>query len=387
MPEQDAETATGQGPSNDFRVHSRNCSVTRMETSFTVFNKPKVELHIHLDATIRPETILHFARKKKLQSPWFENHETLLNKVVCAKQGSLTEFLSKFHYYMPAVVGDPEAIRRIAYEFVETKAKEGVVYVEVRYNPHLFANCNVDPLQFGQKEGDLTPEKVVELVNQGLKEGEKDFNIKVRSILCCLRHMPEWSPEVVELCKKYQNDTVVAIDLAGDEGLKSEVFPGHLQAYQEAVRSGIHRTVHAGEAGPASVVKEAVELLKAERIGHGYHTIDDPVLYKRMLQMDMHFEMCPWSSFVTGSCGSDFTKHPLIQFKKDGANCSLNNDGPLPLNTGLENDYNIAKTYMGFSEEDFMRMNINAARSCFLPEDEKKQLLGVLYEAYGMIDL
>ncbi|CAJ0925051.1 unnamed protein product [Ranitomeya imitator] len=112
----------------------------------------QVELHIHLDATIRPETILHFARKKKLQSPWFENHETLRNKVVCAKQGSLTEFLSKFHYYMPAVVGDPEAVRRIAYEFVETKAKEGVVYVEVRYNPHLFANSNVDPLQFGQKD-------------------------------------------------------------------------------------------------------------------------------------------------------------------------------------------------------------------------------------------
>ncbi|XP_075032499.1 adenosine deaminase-like isoform X2 [Mixophyes fleayi] len=322
-----------------------------------------------------------------MDSHIFENLETLLKNVTCTKPGSLTEFLSKFHYYMPAVVGDRQAVKRIAYEFVESKAKEGVVYVEVRYNPHLFANCKVDPIQWGQKEGDLTPDEVVELVNQGLKEGERDFNIKVKSILCCLRHMPEWSPEIVELCKKYHNDTVVAIDLAGDEGLKNETFPGHLRAYEEAARCGIHRTVHAGEAGPPSVVKEAVELLKAERIGHGYHTVQDPVLYDRLLKMDMHFEMCPWSSYITGACDPDFTKHPLIQLKKDGANYSLSNDGPLPMGASLETDYNIAKTHMGFNEEDFMQANINAARSCFLPYKEKKELLDLLYKAYGMTDL
>ncbi|XP_063814940.1 adenosine deaminase-like isoform X2 [Pseudophryne corroboree] len=346
-----------------------------------------VELHIHLDASIKPETILFYARKKQMESHIFENLETLMKNVVCTKPGSLTEFLSKFHHYMPAVVGDREAVKRIAYEFVEMKAKEGVVYVEVRYNPHLFANCKVDPIQWGQKEGDLSPDEVVELVNQGLKEGERDFNIKVRSILCCLRHMPEWSPEIVELCKKYHNDTVVAIDLAGDEGLKSETFPGHLRAYEEAVKCGIHRTVHAGEAGPPSVVKEAVEMLKAERIGHGYHTVEDPVLYDRLLKTDMHFEMCPWSSYITGACYPDFTQHPLIRLKNDRANYSLSNDGPLPMGATLETDYNIAKTHMGFSEEDFMRANINAARSCFLPEKEKKELLEELYKAYGMTEL
>ncbi|XP_068120109.1 adenosine deaminase-like isoform X3 [Hyperolius riggenbachi] len=282
--------------------------------------------------------------------------------------------------------GDREAVKRIAYEFVETKAKEGVVYVEVRYNPHLFANCKVDPIQWNQERGDLTPEEVVVLVNQGLKEGERDFNIKVKSILCCLRHMPEWSPEIAELCKKYHNDTVVAIDLAGDEGLKSETFPGHLRAYEEAVRCGIHRTVHAGEAGPSSVVKEAIDTLKAERIGHGYHTLEDPALYDRLLKMDMHFEMCPWSSYITGACDPDFTKHPLIQLKKDGANFSINNDGSLSLGASLERDYEIAQNDMGFSKEDFMRANINAARSCFLPKGEKKELLELLCKAYGRKD-
>ncbi|KAL8179427.1 UNVERIFIED_CONTAM: hypothetical protein K2H54_066404 [Gekko kuhli] len=91
---------------------------------------------------------------------------------------------------MPAIAGDRDAVRRIAYEFVEMKAKEGVIYVEVRYSPHLLANCKVNPIPWGQRKGDLTPDEVVNLVNQGLKAGEEAFNIKARSILCCMRHMP-----------------------------------------------------------------------------------------------------------------------------------------------------------------------------------------------------
>ncbi|MBN3296265.1 ADA deaminase, partial [Amia calva] len=195
----------------------------------------------------------------------------------------------------------------------------------------------------------------------------------------------DWSKDVVELCKKYRNDGVVAIDLAGDESIDCQAYPGHRVAYEEAVRSGIHRTVHAGEVGPPSVVKEAVEILKAERIGHGYHTIDDQELYQQLLQQNMHFEVCPISSKYTGACPADFSKHPAIRFKEDKANYSLNTDDPLIFDSTLDTDYKTAKTYMGFTEEEFMRVNLNAARSSFLPEKEKKDLVNSLYEAYGMI--
>ncbi|XP_030067680.1 adenosine deaminase [Microcaecilia unicolor] len=355
-----------------------------MEQVLPAFDKPKVELHIHLDASIKPETILYFANKRQIKLP-ANSREELLQHICCKKPGSLTEFLAKFNHYMPAIAGDREAVKRIAYEFLEMRAKEGVMYVEVRYSPHLLANSKVDPIPWGQKSGDLTPDEVVDLVNQGLREGERDFNIKARSILCCLRHMPSWSLEVVELCKKYHNDTVVAVDLAGDEALYSEAYPGHKEAYEEAVVCGLHRTVHAGEAGPASVVREAVEILKAERIGHGYHTIEDPVLYKELLEKNMHFELCPWSSYLTGACGSDFTKHPTLQFKKDKANYSFSTDSPLLFDNTLETDYSIAKKYMSFTEEEFMQVNINAAQSSFLPEKEKKELLNKLFQAYEMI--
>uniref|UniRef100_A0A8C0NBM7 Adenosine deaminase n=1 Tax=Canis lupus familiaris TaxID=9615 RepID=A0A8C0NBM7_CANLF len=234
--------------------------------------------------------------------------------------------------------------------------------------------------------GDLTPDEVVALVSQSLQEGERDFKVKVRSILCCLRHQPNWSLEVVELCQKYQQ-TVVAIDLAGDETIKgSSLFPGHVKAYEEAVRRGIHRTVHAGEVGSAEVVKEAVDTLKTERLGHGYHTLEDEALYARLRQENMHFEICPWSSYLTGAWKSD-TEHAVVRLKNDQANYSLNTDDPLIFKSTLETDYQMTKQGMDFTEEEFKRLNINAAKSSFLPEDEKKQLLDLLYKAYGMPSL
>uniref|UniRef100_A0A8C9P9F3 Adenosine deaminase n=1 Tax=Spermophilus dauricus TaxID=99837 RepID=A0A8C9P9F3_SPEDA len=320
-----------------------------------------VELHVHLDGAIKPETILYYGRKRGIALP-ANTAEELQNIIGMDKPLSLPEFLSKFDYYMPAIAGSREAIKRIAYEFVEMKAKEGVVYVEVRYSPHLLANSKVEPIPWNQAEGDLTPDEVVDIVGQGLKEGEQAFGVKVRSILCCMRHQPNWSLEVVELCKKYQHHTVVAIDLAGDETIKgSSYFPGHVEAYEEAVRSGIHRTVHAGESSPAEVVQEV-----------------------RATATYLLLQVCPWSSYLTGAWKPD-TEHAVIRFKNDQANYSLNSDDPLIFKSTLDTEYHMTKQDMGFTEEDFKRLNINAVKSSFLPEDEKKELLDQLYRAYKML--
>ncbi|XP_074066227.1 adenosine deaminase [Macrotis lagotis] len=346
-----------------------------------VFNKSKVELHVHLDGAIKPETIWYFGQKRGISFP-VKTVEELRELIGMDKPLSLPEFLAKFDLYMPAIAGDREAIKRVAYEFVEMKSKENVKYVEVRYSPHLLANSKVDPIPWNQAEGDVTPDDVVFLVNQGLQEGERDFNIKVRSILCCMRHMPKWSPEVVELCKKYHHHTVVGIDLAGDETIQdSTQFSGHVKAYEEAVKNGIHRTVHAGEVGPASNVQQAVDILHAERIGHGYHTLEDSTLYNKLLQENMHFEVCPWSSYLTGAW-KEGTPHAVIRFKDDKANYSLNTDDPLIFKSTINTDYNMTKKQMGFTEEEFMRLNINAAKSSFLPDSEKKELLDQLHKDY-----
>uniref|UniRef100_A0A8C5CDW9 adenosine deaminase n=1 Tax=Gadus morhua TaxID=8049 RepID=A0A8C5CDW9_GADMO len=215
----------------------------------------QVELHVHL------------MERRGVSLP-ADMSEGMTQIIILQEPATLTEFLGKFAEYMHVIAGDREAIKRIAYEFVEDKAKEGVVYVEVRYQSSL-------PGQHS------TRMDVVRLVNEGLKEGEKAFNVQAR--VHSLLHASH-------LCKKYRHEGVVAIDLAGDESLNTDAQSGHRLAYEEAVLCGIHRTVHAGEVGPPSVVKEAVEVLKAERIGHGYRTLEDPALYKQLLDQKMHFE-------------------------------------------------------------------------------------------------
>ncbi|MEQ2298484.1 hypothetical protein AMECASPLE_005606, partial [Ameca splendens] len=342
----------------------------------------KIELHVHLDGAIRVQTIIEVAKRRGMYLE--KTAEELKEMIILHEPATLTEFLEKFSVYMHVIAGDREAIKRIAYEFVEDKAKEGVIYVEVRYSPHFLANCNVEPIPWNQQKGDLSPDDVVHLVNEGLREGERAFKIKARSILCCMRHMPNWSMDVVQLCDKYRNNGVVAIDLAGDELQNCEARPEHKTAYKEAIRLGIHRTVHAGEVGPATVVKEAVEVLKAERIGHGYRTLEDQDLYKDLLEKNMHFEMCPISSKWTSACPSDFSKHPIIRFRQDKANYSLNTDDPLIFDSNLALDYSTVHKYMGFTEEEFIRVNINSAKSCFLPDGEKQELLQKLHTAYGI---
>ncbi|XP_057673225.1 adenosine deaminase [Corythoichthys intestinalis] len=349
-----------------------------------VFDEPKVELHVHLDGAVRAQTIIDVARRRGIRLA-ADTAEELRRLLVLREPATLTGFLAKFAVYMHVIAGDRDAIERIAYEFVEDKAKQGVIYAEVRYSPHLLANADVEPIPWNQEEGDLSPDEVVRLVNRGLRDGERAFSVKVRSILCCMRHMPSWSADVVELCKKYRHEGVLAIDLAGDESLDCQAYPGHARAYQEAARCGIRRTVHAGEVGPPSVVKEAVEVLKAERVGHGYRTLEDPQLYAQLLATNMHFEVCPISSKLTGACDADFSKHPVVRLRKDKANYSLNTDDPLIFDSTLQLDYSVACQHMGFTRQEFRRLNICSAASSFLPEPEKNELLHQLYRAYGMI--
>ncbi|XP_072108187.1 adenosine deaminase-like isoform X2 [Mobula birostris] len=319
------------------------------------FPKPKVELHVHLDGAIRLKTILHYARKREIQLP-AENEHELQKLISCGKPSTLTDALLKFSYYMPVIAGSREAIQQIAYELVEDKANEGVIYFEARYSPHYLANYNVHPLPWGQSEGDLSPDEVVQIVNQGFQSGQQDFGIKVRSILRCIHHMEAWLTEVVQPCKEYENEGVVGIDLAGDESMDCNSHPGHVQAFEMAMKYGVHRTVHAGEVSPPRVTREAVELLKAERIGHGYSVIQDPLLYKELLHKQIHIEACPYSSVLTGACDPDYTKHPIVTFEKDKANFSLNTDDPLVFNSTIHTDYIIAAEYMNFSEAEFMTM-------------------------------
>ncbi|XP_055995893.1 adenosine deaminase-like isoform X2 [Ostrea edulis] len=329
--------------------------------------------------------IIETAKRRNIKFQWETTEELKSHLVMREPPYTLQALLDRFNTFMPVVAGDREALYKIAYDFCEDCKAHNAFYVEARYSPHLFANKMKDGTKppFAQSEGDITPQEVVKIICNAFDKGSKDFGIKVKSILCCVEHRPEWSMEVLELCKEFQSRGVVAIDIAcGDlePGIEHEEM--HTRAFQLASQYGIHRTVHAGESGPAAGIKLALDEMHAERIGHGYKVVDDPDLYERCRRENVHFEVCPLSSVKTGSVPQNLEEHPLHRFIDDEVNFSINTDDPIVLDNDLTRDYEMVME-MGLDKEHVIATIFHAARSCFASPEEKEQILKDLVEAYG----
>lgn len=352
---------------------------SRRETS--KIPQSRVELHVHLDGSLRHETIWELSKEKGLQLPGNGTFRDLQEAMVVKHPEDLWHFLQPFLLSTPCIAGDLPAIERVAYEFCEDKAKNGVLYAEARYSPHFLLAEN------GPSDINALCE-VVRAVNRGHARGEESFHIKVRSILCTLVGANQAS-DVLELSQIFQNEGVVGIDMAAqatlDPGERIEVPDSgtEVEAFQAAAKLGIHRTVHAGETGSAEMVQRAIELYHAERIGHGYHVLEDDAVYTTVRARGIHLENCPWSSYLTGSVPLSTPKHPVVQFAEDEVNFSISTDDPMVTGHELQGDYDLVN-YWGLSEAYLIRANLNAARSCFLPKEEKEELITELVRIYGL---
>ncbi|XP_064596866.1 adenosine deaminase-like isoform X2 [Liolophura sinensis] len=305
---------------------------------------------------------------------------------VYKRPGNFLEFLHTFGVFMPCVAGDPEAVWRMAYEFCEDCAKQKICYVEARYSPHILANDSPKPY-YSPITGSFGARNVVETISDAFKKGSYDFGITAKSILCCLLDNPEWSLEVYQLCEEFRNQGVVAIDLAsGEPSSNADANTScHLEAFRKAHQTGIHRTMHAGEVGDSNSVDLAVNLFYAERIGHGYHVLDDLKLYRELCEKGIHFEVCPNSSVLTGACpeaATNLSLHPAKRFSDDDTNFSINSDDPLPCDTNLTKEFEFAKE-MGISEDKLITCIFNAAEASFTSPVEKNSLIDKLEQVYG----
>ncbi|ESP02650.1 hypothetical protein LOTGIDRAFT_138054, partial [Lottia gigantea] len=342
----------------------------------------KVELHVHLDGAIRSDTIFDIAQRRKIQIPAKTKEE--LRQQLQMKEANLDTLLEYFRTFMPVVAGSREAVYQLAYEFCEDCAKHKIKYVEARYSPHLLANSCEKPF-YSLERGSFTPREVVTTVNEAFEKGSQDFNVDVKSILCCIRTNSEFSMEVAQLCRDFRSDGVVAIDIAGPEFIlgNDKGNSPHKLAYMDAYQNGIHRTAHAGEVTPPGSVLEAIDDLHAERIGHGYTCLKDESLYQRIKKERIHLETCPISSMMTGlALAHTKINHPISKFANDEVNFSLNTDDPLVLGNNISEDYKVAME-MGLSRDQITQSIFNAARSSFTSDKEKASLIKELIRVYG----
>ncbi|KAF6031417.1 ada [Bugula neritina] len=342
-------------------------TTSNMTSNFQI--TAKVQLHVHLDGSPRLTSILPLARKRGITLP-VSTEEELRKAVVMTQPETLPKFLDRFKYFAPAYTGSLDAIRQLAREFAEDMAADDVIYSEPRYCPHLLIG-----------DSKITADEIVEAVNDEYSKAEQKLNIKLRQILCCIRDFPEYSLDIARLCEKYKGKGVVAIDIAGDES-GAALDPRHVEAFDKAKAAGVHRTVHAGESTVAAV-PVAIDELHANRIGHGYHTVENEALYQKLLRMRMHFECCPNSSIFTGACKPDWAKHPIKRFADDNFSFSLSTDDPVITDTNLSQEFDVVQNKIGVSKLRLLKTIYDGARNAFLPDAEKTELLNKLNSVYN----
>ena len=320
---------------------------------------PKIELHCHLDGSLRPETIIDIAKKEGISLPSMDRTEIQRELIAPLDCESLDEYLEKFA--IPnLVMQSKENLRRITFELFEDAARENVKYMEVRFAPLLHT------------AGGLDVDEIIQSVLDGLKDAEKQFDIKGNLILSCMRTMAaERAFEVVEKGKKFLGNGVVAIDLCASE---EEGFSGRfVEPIALAREYGYRVTIHAGEAGVGKNVLEAVELLGAERIGHGVFIKDCVEAYNIVKEKNIVLEMCPTSNVQTKAV-NEYREHPIHQFHRDGIKVTVNTDNRTVSDTTMANECNIVFNEFNISEEDYKQIYINSVEASFA-DTKTKELL------------
>jgi adenosine deaminase len=320
---------------------------------------PLVELHRHLDGSIRLETILELADQHGIALP-AKTVAGLAPFVHIDKSApGLMAFLERFEH-MTAVLVNADACRRVAYENVEDAWSEGIDYIELRYSPWFMAESH-----------GMDPREVMEACADGVRAAERDTGIRANIIGILSRTYG------ADTCMKEldailaHRDHIVAVDLAGDE----HRYPAHLfKAHFKRVRdAGLHVTIHAGEADGPQSVWSAIRDLGAERIGHGFRAIEDPALVDYLADQGIGLEACPTSNLHTSTV-ENYAAHPIRRLAERGVRFCLNTDDPGISAIDISHEYFIAAPAVGLTREQIHQSQRDGLDMAFLSAQEKSDL-------------
>jgi adenosine deaminase len=321
---------------------------------------PKTDLHVHLDGSLRLETIIDLAKRHGVELP--SNDPAELRGIMNLGQncGSLVEYLKAFDITL-RVMQHEDALYRVAYELAEDAARENVRYMEVRYSPMLHTRLG------------LRLTSVVEAVLAGLRAAHDTLGVESNVILCGIRNIsPQSSLEMAELAVAYKGRGVVGFDLAGAE--YDHPAKHHKSAFQLVRDNNINCTIHAGEAyGPESIA-QAIHVCGAHRIGHGCRLREDGDLLHYINDHRIPLEVCPSSNVQTGAV-RDLSSHPMKLYAALGLRVTVNTDNRLVTDTTVSHELWHCHTKMGLSLADIKSIIVAGFKSAFLPFHVKQAYL------------
>jgi adenosine deaminase len=293
---------------------------------------PLVDLHRHLEGSIRTSTVLDIAERTGHELAKSPRPRTAL--VADGSQTGLLPYLDKVDLAIGVLTGLDDW-GRAAGEAVDDAFDDGLDYLELRYCPGIIAH-----------ETGLAAEAVIDAVSDAVSERSKRRGLPVGLIGIVVRHLGADSAEQQMSTLLSRRDTFCAVDLAGDEAN----FPAQLfaEAFKSARDAGLHVTIHAGEAAGPESVWDAVRHLGAERIGHGVRAAEDPRLMDWLAEHGVTLEVSLTSNTQTGAA-PNYAEHQIHQLLKAGVPVSLNTDNPRVSNVRLSQEHQIALTEVGLT--------------------------------------
>ena len=310
---------------------------------------PKIELHCHLDGSLRVETVKELGIQYNVELPT-DNCDLLKDYLKAPLEcDSLSTYLNKFDLPI-SVMQSKQALSRCAYELVEDYALENTKYLEIRFNP------------YAHTKGGLTLKEVIASVIEGTNKGQGDYDLKVNVILSFNRGQKTHDIyKLIEEGKEFIGKGVVAIDLCGEE--RESFVRKYIKPIKVAREVGFKVTIHAGETGYPKNVIEAIEYLDARRIGHGVAIIHDAPCLEYVTSSNVLLEVCPTSNIQTKAFAS-YQDHPVDEFLKRGINLSIGTDNRTVSNISLSDEYTILEKTFGWSQSEFAKvynMSIDAS--------------------------
>lgn len=323
---------------------------------------PKIELHLHLDCSLSYEVV------QKLV-PGTTEAQFISEYKIEGNCSDLTEYISSAESAI-RLMQTAENLKLVVEDLFRQLEKDHVIYAEIRFAPLLHT-----------RKG-LSAENVVEAVSEAAEECIQATGIEAGIILCTLRHFTEEeSVATVELVRKFISNTrVCGLDMAGDEA--GYPIDKHVKAFEQAHRYQIPCTSHAGEACSADSVTETLNRLQPQRIGHGVRSLEEKSLIKRLVDDNIHLEVCPTSNIKT-NVFDNISKHNIDSIFRHGISMSVNTDGRTLSDVTLTEEYQKLITHFNWRIDHFKKCNLEAIRHAFTTDDVKERMRHQLIEAYG----
>ncbi|HDQ71255.1 MAG TPA: adenosine deaminase [Chloroflexi bacterium] len=323
---------------------------------------PKVDLHRHLEGSLRLQTIADIALEHGIDLPSYDiEYLRRFATVTTDDRPDFHLFLAKFTF-LRRFYTSKAAVERVAYEAVADAAADNIKYLELRFNPVALS-----------KRQDFSLHQVVEWVCDAVARSQEDHDLHANLILQIGRDEDlEIGLQIAEIAKAYKDKGVVGLDLAGDEvGYPARRFA---DVFQRARADGLGVTVHAGEAGGAENVREAIELLGAQRIGHGVRSIENSDVVHLIRGHGVTLEVCPTSNLQTAVVRR-FWQHPLSDLLALNLRVTINTDDPSVSDTTLTDEYMAAMLAMGVSLDQIKHTILTGIGGAFISPEDRKRLV------------